>query len=93
LGGTQSGAELDLLIHHEGKRIGFEFKYTDAPKRTPSMQSALIDIKLDHLYMIHPGQGPFPLSESITAYGLETFIAKMHAMNAHSELSSHYIRS
>jgi hypothetical protein len=91
--GTQSGSELDLLIHHQGKRIGFEFKYTDAPKRTPSMHHAVTDIKLDHLYVIYPGNTSFPLSESITAQGLEAFIAKMRATNAHSALSNHYTQS
>ncbi|MEI7580446.1 MAG: ATP-binding protein, partial [bacterium] len=84
--GTQSGAELDLLIHHKGKRLGFEFKYTDSPKRTASMHIAFTDIGLDHLYVIHPGLGSFPLSETITACGLETFIAKMHATNAQAAL-------
>ena len=31
---TQAEAELDLLIFKEGKRLGFEFKYTDAPRTT-----------------------------------------------------------
>src|SRR3989338_990761 len=32
--GTHSKAELDLLIIKDGKRVGFEFKYTDRPKLT-----------------------------------------------------------
>ena len=71
---TQSGAELDLLLFREGKRMGFEFKYSDAPRMTPSMRSALTDLMLDHLYVIYPGKGSFPLTEQATAYGLETFI-------------------
>ena len=68
--GTQSKAELDLLIIKDGKRIGYEFKYTDAPKITPSMRIASEDLKLDHLYVIYPGTKTFPLSEHITARGL-----------------------
>lgn len=71
---TQSGAELDLLLFKNGKRLGFEFKYSDAPKLTPSMHIAHEDLKLDHLYVIYPGTGSFPMTESITASGLETFI-------------------
>lgn len=70
--GTQSGAELDLLIFKDGKRIGFEFKYTDHPKITPSMRIASDDLKLDHLYVIFPGNQSFQLSEQITACGLES---------------------
>ena len=71
--GTQSGAELDLLLHQGGKRIGFEFKYSDAPKLTPSMRIAHADLKLDHLYAIHPGVGSYPMAEFATACGLEEF--------------------
>lgn len=68
---THNEAELDLLIFKSGKRIGFEFKYTDSPKITKSMSIALADLKLDHLYVIFPGKFQFPLSEQITAMGLE----------------------
>ncbi|MFV0340997.1 MAG: ATP-binding protein [Parachlamydiaceae bacterium] len=68
--GTQSKAELDLLIMKDGKRIGYEFKYADAPKITPSMRIACDDLKLDHLYVIYPGQKTFSLTEKITARGL-----------------------
>lgn len=71
---TQSGAELDLLLHRGAKRLGFEFKYSDSPKLTPSMHIALEDLKLDHLYVIHPGDGQFDMAEQVTAFGLKTFI-------------------
>jgi uncharacterized protein len=79
---TQADAELDLFIIKNGKRIGFEFKYTDAPKITKSMRIAQEDLKLDHLIVMYPGKEIFPLSETIQAYGLETiangeFIKKM----------------
>jgi predicted AAA+ superfamily ATPase len=68
---TQAGAELDLLIIKDGKRIGFEFKYTDAPKVTLSMHIAIETLKLDHLYVVFPyKEESFPLSEQITARGL-----------------------
>lgn len=68
---TQNDAELDLLIFRDGQRIGFEFKYVDAPKITKSMRIALQDLKLDHLYIIYPGKMKFPIDEKITACGLE----------------------
>lgn len=66
-----SGAELDLLIIKNGRRLGFEFKYADYPKVTSSMHTCLIELKLDHLYVIFPGKESFLLSEKITAQGLE----------------------
>jgi hypothetical protein len=68
---VQSSAELDLLIIKNGKRIGFEFKYTDAPTLTKSMFIAMEDLKLDHLYVIYPHNVSYPLSNKISVHGLE----------------------
>jgi len=64
---THSGAELDLLLLHEGRRLGFEFKFSEQPATTKSMRIARQDLSLDHLYVVHPGAHDFPLDESITA--------------------------
>jgi predicted AAA+ superfamily ATPase len=69
---TQADAELDLLVMKHGKRIGFEIKYTDAPKITKSMRIALEDLRLDHLVIVYPGNEIFPLDEKITAQGFDT---------------------
>jgi predicted AAA+ superfamily ATPase len=68
---TQSGAELDLLIVKEGKKMGFEFKYVDAPRITSSMRIASETLKLDHLYLVYPGQHTFPLADDMTALGIK----------------------
>lgn len=67
---TQNGAELDLFLTHQGKRYGFEFKCTDAPKTTKSMHTTSTDLKLDHLYVVYPGQKQYPLNEKMTALPL-----------------------
>jgi predicted AAA+ superfamily ATPase len=72
---THAGAELDLFIIKNGKRLGFEFKYTDSPKLTKSMQAALIDLSLDQLTVIFPGQGNFPLAAKVRAIGLASYIS------------------
>ena len=64
---THGGAELDLLVFHEGKRIGFEFKCSENPGTTKSMRIAESDPGLDHLHVVHPGKHTFPLTENITA--------------------------
>lgn len=64
---THAGAELDLLVFHRGKRLGFEFKYSDRPGTTKSMRSACEDLALDHLHVVHPGKYAFALDERITA--------------------------
>jgi uncharacterized protein len=68
--GTQSGAELDLLLLRRTRRFGFEYKCTDAPKITKSMHTAISDLGLKHLWVVYPGSLSFPLSEKITALPL-----------------------
>ncbi len=65
-------AEIDLLVFKDGKRIGFEFKYTDTPKITSSMKTCLEDLKLNKITVIFPGNLQFKLSDKIEAVGLET---------------------
>jgi uncharacterized protein len=64
---THAGAELDLLVLHGQKRYGFEFKRTDAPRITPSMRTALVDLKLTSLDVLHAGSETFPLAENVRA--------------------------
>lgn len=69
---THNGAELDLLLFKDGKRIGIECKRRDAPKLTASMKIAMEDLKLDELHVIYPGRKAYPLAESIQALPLES---------------------
>ena len=52
---THTGAELDLLIVRGQKRIGIEIKRTTAPKVTPSVRSALRDLGLSEVIVVHAG--------------------------------------
>ena len=52
---THSGPEMDLLVFWHGRRVGFEFKYNDAPDLTKSMHVAMQDLKLDQLFVVYPG--------------------------------------
>lgn len=67
---TQRGAELDLLLLRRGRRWGFEFKCTDAPRTTKSMHIALDDLKLEHLWVVYPGTLRYPIADRITALPL-----------------------
>jgi predicted AAA+ superfamily ATPase len=60
---THGGAELDLMIISHGKKYGFEFKYGDAPSMTRSMHIALGDLKLERLFVVHPGNDNYKLSD------------------------------
>jgi hypothetical protein len=71
---THSGAELDLLVMRGTKRIGFEVKRTTAPTITPSMRSALSDLKLKELYVVHAGSATFPMSRQIRAVAFQDLL-------------------
>jgi predicted AAA+ superfamily ATPase len=64
---THAGAELDLLIQRRGANIGFEFKRTVSPSVTPSMRSAMEDLSLQKLYVVHAGNDTYPLAKNIQA--------------------------
>lgn len=67
---TQSGAELDLLLFKDGKRIGYEFKYAEKPSVSRSMRIALQDLRLDELRIVCPGDVEASLDEKICALGI-----------------------
>lgn len=67
---THAGAELDLLVVKGREKIGFEVKLTSSPRVTPSMRSALSDLKLQRLYVIHSGEETFQLERKIQALAL-----------------------
>ena len=67
---TQRGAELDLMLLRRGRRWGFEFKCTDAPRTTKAMHIAIDDLDLEHLWVVYPGSVRYPLTGRITALPL-----------------------
>lgn len=71
---THNGAELDLLLFKNGRRIGIEIKRADAPTLTPSMRIALADLKLDHLYVLYPGERAYPLAKNVEVLPLAAFV-------------------
>ncbi|MEW6240894.1 MAG: ATP-binding protein [Chloroflexota bacterium] len=72
--GTHSGAELDLLLLKNNKRIGVECKRMDAPKLTPSMRTAITDLELDKLVVVYPGLQTYALSDGITVFPLSKIV-------------------
>jgi uncharacterized protein len=71
---THNGAELDLLLFKDGRRIGVEVKRMDAPKVTPSMQIALRDLHLEALYVVYPGERRYRLADRVEAVPLAALI-------------------
>lgn len=71
---THAGAEVDLLMVKDGRRVGIEFKRADAPHLTPSMRIAMRDLRLDALYAVYPGKRRYPLADAVEAVPLAALL-------------------
>ncbi len=74
---TKRGAELDLLLRRHGRHWGFEFKASETPRVTKSMHTVLRDLALQHLWVVYPGPGEYPMHDRITALPL----ARVHELD------------
>ena len=62
-----SSAEIDLVYFENGKMNGAEVKYTDSPKITTSMTTAINELNLNRVDIIYPGEKTFKLNAKIFA--------------------------
>ena len=68
---THRGAELDLLVRRGRKLMGFDFKRSSAPGLTRSMRTAVADLGLTRLVVVHAGKQCYPLAKGIDAIPLD----------------------
>ena len=80
---THTGAELDLLLFKDGRRLGVEIKRTDAPALTPSMRIALRDLQLDYLTVLYPGSLRYELAERVSVVPFATLAEGVDALFPH----------
>ncbi len=64
---THSGPEIDLVVQRGSRLRGFEIKRTSSPTLTRSMRSAMDDLGLSRLDVIHAGDHSFPLAKHVRA--------------------------
>lgn len=78
---THQGAELDLLLFVNGRRLGVEIKRMDAPTLTPSMRSALADLQLEKLIVLYPGSQAYDLGPQVRVLPIEVLAnASLHTL-------------
>ena len=73
--GTHGGAEIDLLLQHDGGWTGIEIKRTDAPRMTPSIRNAIDDLDLDRIIVAHAGDRRFSMASKVEAIGAAELLA------------------
>ena len=71
---THGGADLDLLVVRDGRRLGFEVKLTSSPQVTKSMMTAVNDLGLKRLDVVHAGEDTYPMSGRIRAVALRRLL-------------------
>lgn len=70
---SHSGMELDLYIPE--RNLGIEFKFSDVPNVTKSMETAIDDLNLKQLYVVYPGSSKTQLRDDITLMPLSGLIS------------------
>lgn len=61
---------IDLMLLHRGLRYGIEVKHHEAPTAPRSMRTAITDLGLDRLWILHPGEHAYPIDDRIEAWPL-----------------------
>lgn len=62
---AHGGGELDLLIVERGRRIGFEVKFSEAPKISRATHSIIDTLSLHKLFVVCPTREGYPVSDKI----------------------------
>jgi uncharacterized protein len=62
---TAAGAELDVVVEHGLKKIGFEVKFSSAPKVTKGFWQACTDVGVQNTYVVAPVQEGWPMAQNV----------------------------
>ena len=65
------------MVFHRGRRLGFEVKFSDAPRLTKSMGVAHDDLELDSLWVVHPGEVSWRMTEDIEVVALADLLTRL----------------
>jgi predicted AAA+ superfamily ATPase len=74
---THAHAEIDFVIPSGRSLIGFEAKFSDAPRITPSMKIAIQDLDLQKIFVVYPGEKRYSLAEKIEVIPLHEIFSKL----------------
>ncbi len=65
------GSEIDLFFEQRERHHAVQIKFNEAPKITRSMRIALEDLRLDHLWIVYPGEKAYQAEERISVWPLK----------------------
>lgn len=75
--GLHTGAELDLVVHRDGRLTGYEIKRSSAPKMTRSIHSALDLLDPTEVVVVHAGERAYPLADRVRAVPAPRLFAEL----------------
>jgi uncharacterized protein len=67
---TLAGAEMDVVLSFGDKRIGFEAKFSSAPKPGRGFWQSSSDLELQHSYVVAPVRQAYPIGPKATVIPL-----------------------
>jgi predicted AAA+ superfamily ATPase len=67
---TAAGTELDVVLAHGSRRIGFEVKFASAPKVSRGFWLAADDLQLDRAFVVAPVVRRYPLAAQAEVIGV-----------------------
>lgn len=73
---THGGAEIDLVLIKNGRRLGIECKRMDAPRMTPSIGMALAELELERVLVVYPGEREYELAERVSVMPLAVLLQR-----------------
>jgi predicted AAA+ superfamily ATPase len=62
---TAAGAEMDVIAERGNRKIGFEIKFSSAPKLTKGGWAAIADLNLSQTYVVAPVESAYPLANNV----------------------------
>ncbi|MEX2578377.1 MAG: ATP-binding protein [Verrucomicrobiales bacterium] len=72
---THAGAEVDLVLElPDGEVVAVEIKRTLSPKVTPGLVESMETLGSKRGFIVIPEGNAYPLSKTVTAVGLQTFL-------------------
>ena len=67
---TAAGAELDVVVELGTRKLGFEIKFSSAPKVTKGFWQACADVDVDAAYIVAPVPTGWPLQDKVAVIGV-----------------------
>ena len=76
---TAAGAELDVVVELGQKKLGFEVKFSSAPKVTKGFWQACEDVGVDSAYVVAPVETGWAMQGNVEVIGVTDIPARLAA--------------